>query len=102
MLIPPFVKAPLSIVILGCAAWVLVSACSSENPGAASVGFHGGTPRQEGSPCESGESQPCSITLSRDAGTLECYHGTQACEDGRWGACGNGSVREQAALATPL
>ena len=101
MLISPSLKAPLSFLIFGLAVSVLFSACSDGNPPTASVGLPGGTPHQAGSPCETGEVQPCSITLSEKAGMLECYHGTQECEDGHWGACGNGVVSEQAALAAP-
>ncbi len=79
----------------------LAGACSAEDRRASAVGLEGGTPRKIGAPCDAGQSQACSITLSQKAGVLECYHGTQTCEDGRWGACSEGVVTEQAALAAP-
>jgi len=101
MLPRPTFTAPRSFLILGLAVAVLFGACSDRNPPTASVGFQGGTPHHVGGPCRSGDSQPCSITLSEQGGQLECYHGTQKCDDGRWSACGNGSVTEQAWLAAP-
>ncbi len=101
MLISPHLKRLLSFLVLGLAVSVLFSACSDAPPPAAAVGLAGGTPRPAGSPCDGGESRPCSVTLSESDGVLECYHGTQACEDGRWGECGHGIVKEQASLAAP-
>lgn len=95
-------KALVSFVLFGLAVSTSFSACSDTPPPAASVGFTGGTPRPVGSPCDADEVRPCSITLAEKAGVLECYHGTQACEDGRWGTCGNGAVTEQASLAAPV
>src|SRR5690606_18709855 len=94
-------KALVSFVLFGLAVSTSFSACSDAPPPAASVGFTGGTPRPVGSPCDAGEVRPCSITLAEKAGVLDCYHGTQTCQDGRWGNGGDGAVTEQASLAAP-
>lgn len=99
-LVSSYLKALVSSLVFGFAITVLVAACSESPPPAASVGLSG-KPRPVGSPCDDGDSQPCSITVSEKAGVLECYHGTQTCDDGKWGACSNGVVTEQAALAAP-
>lgn len=101
MLIGSFLQAQRRLLTLSFAVVALFSACSGETPKTASVGFEGGAPRQFGAPCEGDQSQPCSITLSQHNGVLECYHGTQKCEGGRWGACTSGTITEQAALSPP-
>ncbi len=102
MSISSMIAAQRRLLSLGLAILALFSACSGDDREFASVGLPGGTPRVAGTACAEGQVQPCSITLSKRAGTLECYHGTQLCLDGRWSECQNGKLSEQAALAAPL
>ena len=42
-----------------------------------------------GGPCTfDGEVRTCHVTLGSHAGILSCFHGTQTCQGGVWGACG--------------
>ncbi len=74
----------------------LTFACSSERrPGGAdssgSVPAVG--PAASATPCSSGESRDCRVTLGEHNGVLSCYVGTQTCGDGTWSKCGDGSVQ---------
>lgn len=46
--------------------------------------------------CDSGTSQRCAVTLSRESGRLSCWEGVQTCgADQKWGACEEGEVVER-------
>src|SRR5688500_19339760 len=78
---------------------LLFAACgdSDHAPGLVGVdgtsgGGAGGTSGKPGSPCADGSVQECSITLGRQGGVLSCFHGTQACVDGCWLECSDGTL----------
>ncbi|NUQ75481.1 MAG: VWA domain-containing protein [Polyangiaceae bacterium] len=60
-----------------------------------------GTGIQNGGPCSDGATRSCHITLDQQNGVLTCYDGVQACIDGTWGACENGSIASRPAPSWP-
>ncbi|EYF07737.1 Hypothetical protein CAP_8238 [Chondromyces apiculatus DSM 436] len=43
--------------------------------------------------CNDGAERDCSVTIAEHNGVVTCMHGTQACEDGHWTACGGAAKR---------
>jgi len=81
---------------------LLFAACSGGDDTPGLTGFDGPTGSggaKPGSPCDEGQVQDCSLTLGKHGNVLSCYHGTQACADGVWQECADGSLTEQAAPA---
>ncbi len=73
--------------------------CSDNNhplPGS-SAGGGGGIGGVAIGPCEQGASRACGIKVGEHDGILTCYEGTQACNDGAWGSCTDGTTYTRAA-----
>lgn len=80
--------------------WLFAACGSDDVPGL--TGFEGPTGSggaRPGAPCDTSAAQPCSLTLGRQGNVLSCYHGTQACVDGVWQECSDGTLEEQTAPA---
>lgn len=72
-------------------------ACGAEDDAVPPVGLStgsGGSTASSGpgGGCTDGDTQDCHITLGQHEGVLSCYDGTQTCEGGAWGPCGDGTV----------
>jgi len=60
------------------------------NVGSGGSGGYGGVLT---GPCEDGASRPCGIELEKHDNIVSCYVGTQKCEGGVWGQCGDGTTK---------
>lgn len=47
-----------------------------------------------GGECSEGDVRECGRTLAQHGDVLSCLHGVQRCENGNWGECGEGTIRE--------
>lgn len=52
-------------------------------------------------PCDDGASRKCGIKLAQHDDIVTCYMGTQTCQNGTWGECGDGSQYMKSVSAPP-
>lgn len=82
---------------------LFVYACRGTDHPAASNGS-GGDVHPSGvaiGPCtpeEEGKSIPCHVETGRHGDTVDCFSGTQTCENGVWGACGGSGTLSRTSL----
>jgi hypothetical protein len=86
-------------IALGVAAVVAgsMAGCSGDDPlppylGAGAAG--GGGPIEAG-PCQDGVTRACGFPVKRQGNVVSCFRGTQTCQSGTWGECGDGTVTEE-------
>lgn len=88
-----------ALLVVGWLAMALASAgaCSNDRPlpagrwGTDDGGSGGGGGVLLG-PCDDGDVRPCHREIAKHGSIVWCYEGTQRCEHGKWGACGDGSA----------
>ena len=89
----PWAKARWIVLLSALAALAQPLACSDDEGRLPGTDLSGGPTGQAPNvgPCSEGASAECTVTLGENNGVLSCYKGTQGCESGTWGECGDGS-----------
>ena len=73
-----------------------MAGCSGDNAlPAYGGGGGGGIGSIEAGPCKDGATRACGYPVQRQGNVVSCFRGTQSCQAGTWGECGNGTVTQE-------
>ncbi|MRG93943.1 vWA domain-containing protein [Polyangium spumosum] len=93
-------RSSFALAMFALAPAALVFACSAEQPLTPRPGEGGTGGTGAGTsvgPCVDGQVRACSVTIGEHNGILTCLDGKQACVEGTWGACAEGTISSRAA-----